>query len=130
MGAASAVVTIAAGAAANRLEHADRRPLHPSLLPHGFPVPPLLPASLPETHPPCPRRPPCRLREQWLQARLALLAEQKAFTRQRDAIAKVRDLPWVRVEKSYTSDSPSGKKSLADPSARARNSSCITSCST
>ena len=54
-------------------------------------------------------------REQWLQARLALLAEQKAFTRQRDALAaKVRDLPWVRVEKSYTFDSPSGKKSLAD----------------
>lgn len=54
-------------------------------------------------------------RDQWLKARLALLAEQKAFTRQRDALAaKVRDLPWVRVEKSYTFDSPSGKKSLAD----------------
>ena len=39
-------------------------------------------------------------RDQWLKARLALLAEQKAFTRQRDALAaKVRDLPWVRVEK-------------------------------
>src|SRR5262245_34368126 len=35
--------------------------------------------------------------------------------RQRDALAnKVRDLPWERVEKTYTFESPTGKKSLAD----------------
>src|SRR5689334_18216181 len=52
-------------------------------------------------------------RDQWLKERIALLAEEKEFTRQRDALAaKVRDLPWVKVEKSYTFDSASGKNSL------------------
>jgi predicted dithiol-disulfide oxidoreductase (DUF899 family) len=54
-------------------------------------------------------------REQWLKERIALLAEEKAFTRQRDEMSrKVRDLPWVKVEKQYTFDAPAGKKSLAD----------------
>jgi predicted dithiol-disulfide oxidoreductase (DUF899 family) len=54
-------------------------------------------------------------REEWLKARVALLAEEKEFTRQRDALAaKVRDLPWVKVDKAYTFDAPTGKKSLAD----------------
>lgn len=54
-------------------------------------------------------------REEWLKARLALLQEEKAFTKQRDAMGqKVRDLPWVKVEKCYTFGSPTGKKSLAD----------------
>jgi predicted dithiol-disulfide oxidoreductase (DUF899 family) len=54
-------------------------------------------------------------REAWLQERLALLNEEKKLTRQQDAIAeKVRELPWVKVDKRYTFDSPSGKKSLAD----------------
>ena len=55
-------------------------------------------------------------REAWLKERLALsLAEEKEFTRQGDALAaKVRDLPWVKVDKSYTFDSPTGEKSLAD----------------
>jgi len=54
-------------------------------------------------------------REQWLKERIALLAEEKAFTRQRDEMSrKVRDLPWVKVEKQYAFDSPTGKKSLAD----------------
>lgn len=54
-------------------------------------------------------------REEWLRERIALLAQEKAFTRQRDEMSrKVRDLPWVKVEKEYTFDSPSGKKSLAD----------------
>ena len=53
--------------------------------------------------------------EQWLKERIALLAEEKAFTRQRDEMSrKVRDLPWVKVEKNYVFDSPTGKKSLAD----------------
>src|SRR3954470_4130431 len=54
-------------------------------------------------------------REAWLKERLALLNEEKKLTRQQDAIAQqVRDLPWVKVDKEYTFDSPSGKKSLFD----------------
>ena len=54
-------------------------------------------------------------REAWLKERLALLNEEKKLTRQQDAIAeKVRELPWVKVDKNYTFDTPTGKKSLAD----------------
>src|SRR6185369_14008947 len=54
-------------------------------------------------------------RDQWLKQRLALLAEEKDLTRRRDALAaKVRELPWVRVDKSYSFDAPSGKKTLAE----------------
>jgi predicted dithiol-disulfide oxidoreductase (DUF899 family) len=54
-------------------------------------------------------------REQWLRERIALLAEEKELTRRRDALAaKIRDLPWVKVDKPYTFDAPTGKKSLAD----------------
>lgn len=54
-------------------------------------------------------------REQWVRERIALLAEEKELTRQRDAVAaRVRELPWVKVEKPYTFDSPSGPRSLAD----------------
>ena len=54
-------------------------------------------------------------REVWLKERIALLAEEKQHTQQRDALAaKVRSLPWVKVDKSYTFDSPTGAKSLAD----------------
>jgi predicted dithiol-disulfide oxidoreductase (DUF899 family) len=54
-------------------------------------------------------------RDQWLKERTALLAEEKELTRRRDAIAaRVRALPWVKVDKPYTFDAPTGKKSLAD----------------
>jgi predicted dithiol-disulfide oxidoreductase (DUF899 family) len=54
-------------------------------------------------------------RDEWIRERVALLAEEKEFTRRRDALAgKVRDLPWVKVEKQYTFDTPAGKKSLAE----------------
>ena len=54
-------------------------------------------------------------REAWLKERLELLAQEKAFTRERDALAaKVRDLPWVKVEKAYTFDTTSGTRSLAE----------------
>ncbi|MDX9912059.1 MAG: thioredoxin family protein [Phycisphaerales bacterium] len=54
-------------------------------------------------------------REQWLKERLELLAAEKSFTRQRDALAqKARELPWVRVEKDYAFDAPTGRKRLAD----------------
>src|SRR6266851_16348 len=54
-------------------------------------------------------------REEWLVARKKLLAKEKQLTRQRDAIAaERRQLPWVKVEKNYVFDSPSGKRTLAD----------------
>jgi predicted dithiol-disulfide oxidoreductase (DUF899 family) len=54
-------------------------------------------------------------RGEWLAARKKLLAEEKEFTRQRDALSAARrELPWVKVDKQYVFDSPSGKKTLAD----------------
>lgn len=54
-------------------------------------------------------------REEWLRARIALLEEEKEFTRRRDALAaKVRDLPWVRIDKEYVFDTLSGRASLAE----------------
>jgi predicted dithiol-disulfide oxidoreductase (DUF899 family) len=52
---------------------------------------------------------------EWLEARKALLEEEKQLTRARDAIsAKRRVLPWVKVEKEYVFDTPQGKQPLAD----------------
>jgi predicted dithiol-disulfide oxidoreductase (DUF899 family) len=54
-------------------------------------------------------------REEWLKERIALLDKEKELTHQRDEIArKVRDLPWVKVDKPYVFDSPTGTKSLAE----------------
>jgi len=54
-------------------------------------------------------------REEWLAARKDLLAKEKRLTRETDAVTADRlALPWVKVEKNYVFDSPSGKKSLAD----------------
>ena len=54
-------------------------------------------------------------REEWLSARLALLAEEKALTRQSDELARRRqELPWVRVDKDYRFDTDEGSASLAD----------------
>jgi len=54
-------------------------------------------------------------RDEWLAARQALLAKEKEFTKQRDALSAARrDLPWVKVEKDYVFDGPGGKQSLAD----------------
>lgn len=53
--------------------------------------------------------------EEWLQARLELLAAEKAFTRQRDALTKCRmAMPRERVEKPYRFEGPNGDLSLAD----------------
>jgi predicted dithiol-disulfide oxidoreductase (DUF899 family) len=54
-------------------------------------------------------------KQEWLAARKALLAKEKQLTRQTDAITAERlALPWVKVEKNYVFDTPSGKKCLAD----------------
>ena len=53
--------------------------------------------------------------EEWLKARLELLAAEKGFTQQRDALTRRRKaMPWEPVEKSYQFDGPSGALSLAD----------------
>jgi predicted dithiol-disulfide oxidoreductase (DUF899 family) len=53
--------------------------------------------------------------QEWLEARKQLLAEEKEFTRLRDALsAKRRALPWVRVDKTYSFDGPSGPATLSD----------------
>jgi predicted dithiol-disulfide oxidoreductase (DUF899 family) len=54
-------------------------------------------------------------RDEWLKARIELLAKEKALTRQRDELARHRQqLPWVKVDKEYIFDSDSGKVTLAD----------------
>ncbi len=54
-------------------------------------------------------------REDWLEARRALLAAEKAHTRERDALAEQRRaLPWVRVEKPYAFDGPDGRETLSE----------------
>ncbi len=53
--------------------------------------------------------------ETWLAARKALLAKEKAFTRERDALsAERRRLPMRRVDKDYRFDTERGRESLAD----------------
>jgi predicted dithiol-disulfide oxidoreductase (DUF899 family) len=52
--------------------------------------------------------------QEWLAARVQLLALEKQLTRQRDAVSVARrELPWVRVEKEYVFDTSQGKKTLA-----------------
>jgi predicted dithiol-disulfide oxidoreductase (DUF899 family) len=54
-------------------------------------------------------------KEEWLQARKALLEEEKALTRRRDELSrKRRELPWVKVEKDYVFDGPEGGVTLSD----------------
>lgn len=54
-------------------------------------------------------------REQWLAARRQLLEREKALTRARDEVTKLRaQLPWVKVTESYHFESPEGSVSLAD----------------
>lgn len=54
-------------------------------------------------------------RDEWLDARRALLAREKRFTQLRDELsAERRELPWEKVEKSYVFDGPAGRESLAD----------------
>ncbi len=53
--------------------------------------------------------------EKWLASRLELLHEEKEFTRLSDRIAeRRRNLPWVKMTKPYTFDSPRGRLSLTD----------------
>jgi predicted dithiol-disulfide oxidoreductase (DUF899 family) len=50
---------------------------------------------------------------EWLQARKALLAKEKEFTRLRDSLsAERRKLPMLRIEKDYRFDGPEGQTDL------------------
>jgi predicted dithiol-disulfide oxidoreductase (DUF899 family) len=54
-------------------------------------------------------------REAWLEARRALLEREKQLTRLRDQLsAERRELPWVKVDKTYTFDTPAGKRTLSE----------------
>jgi predicted dithiol-disulfide oxidoreductase (DUF899 family) len=53
--------------------------------------------------------------EEWTAARKELLAKEKRFTSERDELSRQRrELPWVKVEKSYVFEGPAGKETLAD----------------
>jgi predicted dithiol-disulfide oxidoreductase (DUF899 family) len=54
-------------------------------------------------------------RDEWLAARKALLVKEKEFTRLRDQMsAERRELPWIKVAKTYIFDGPNGRETLAD----------------
>jgi predicted dithiol-disulfide oxidoreductase (DUF899 family) len=53
--------------------------------------------------------------DEWLEARKALLAKEKEFTRLRDELSQERrDLPWEAVDKDYVFDGPKGKQTLSE----------------
>jgi predicted dithiol-disulfide oxidoreductase (DUF899 family) len=53
--------------------------------------------------------------EEWLEARLRLLAKEKELTRAPDELnAERRRLPMVRIDKTYTFEGPDGKVGLLD----------------
>jgi hypothetical protein len=52
--------------------------------------------------------------EEWLDARRALLEQEKAFTRQCDEMSRLqRSLPWERVTKEYTCPATRRVRSIA-----------------
>ena len=54
-------------------------------------------------------------REEWLDARLALLNSEKEVTRLNDEMTqRRRDLPWVRIDKDYRFDTEDGSATLID----------------
>ncbi|MGH8264577.1 MAG: DUF899 domain-containing protein [Steroidobacteraceae bacterium] len=54
-------------------------------------------------------------RDEWLNARLALLKQEKELTRLSDEVARRRqELPWVKVDKPYRFDTGEGAATLED----------------
>jgi len=54
-------------------------------------------------------------RQEWLEARLDLLAAEKDLTRRSDEVARLRQrLPWVRIEKDYAFYTEEGRKTLKE----------------
>src|SRR5215831_5471298 len=59
--------------------------------------------------------PPVVSQSEWREARIALLQHEKELTKHYDRVAaERRRLPMVKVEKTYSFDTPGGKKSLLD----------------
>jgi predicted dithiol-disulfide oxidoreductase (DUF899 family) len=53
--------------------------------------------------------------KEWLVARKKLLLEEKKFSKLRDKLnLQRRRLPWVKIEKEYVFESPSGEATLGD----------------
>src|SRR2546423_11615143 len=53
--------------------------------------------------------------QEWLGARRQLLLKEKELTHMQDEVNRLRrELPWVKVEKQYTFDTPAGRKTLAE----------------
>src|SRR5678815_4552570 len=53
-------------------------------------------------------------RQDWLKARIGLLEAEKELTRRSDEVAQQRrQLPWVRIDKTYRFDTDEGAVSLA-----------------
>ena len=68
--------------------------------------------------------------DEWIAARKAHLAEEKAFTHARDALSKKRrELSWEKVDKNYLFDTRPAKQRWPICSAAKASSSSITSCS-
>ena len=60
-------------------------------------------------------------RPEWLEARKALLARERALTHDLDALrAERRDLPWVRLDKAYVFAGPDGDVTARRPLRRAQ----------
>jgi predicted dithiol-disulfide oxidoreductase (DUF899 family) len=54
-------------------------------------------------------------KDEWIQARKQLLAKEKEFTRLRDQLGRQRrELPWVRVDKEYVFEGPTGRVGLPE----------------
>ena len=54
-------------------------------------------------------------RTEWLEARRALLAKEKELLHAKEQLRReTRDLPWVKVDKSYVFEGPNGKETLSD----------------
>src|SRR5690242_9889085 len=69
--------------------------------------------TLPQEHPMQPHK--IVSRQEWTEARKALMVQEKEFTRARDRLSEARrELPWVKVDKDYVFDGVEGKKRLAD----------------
>lgn len=54
-------------------------------------------------------------REEWLKARKELLANEKEFDRQRDALSAARrELPMVKIDKDYRFQGPNGEQTFGE----------------
>ncbi len=54
-------------------------------------------------------------REQWIEARKALMAREKELTQAREALSeRRREMPWVKLDKAYVFEGAHGKVSLGE----------------